>query len=109
MGFTAFPVRPGSHSNHSNPATGMDGDGVGTELTKNGTIRQKRWTTRARTGCLTCRFVFIYRLALVCCPKSSFANAEALVFPAALVTLRRGQTNMSSLYRRAPRVSRLQP
>ncbi|KAM3511840.1 hypothetical protein MY11210_004531 [Beauveria gryllotalpidicola] len=31
------------------------GAGVGTELTNKGTIRQKRWTTRGRTGCLTCR------------------------------------------------------
>ncbi|OAA47230.1 C6 zinc finger domain protein [Beauveria brongniartii RCEF 3172] len=33
----------------------VGGAGVGTELTNKGTIRQKRWTTRGRTGCLTCR------------------------------------------------------
>ncbi|OAA71540.1 C6 zinc finger domain protein [Cordyceps fumosorosea ARSEF 2679] len=50
------------HSEHDGGSGGGDsssndgcGDGVGTELTKKGTLRQKRFTTRGRTGCLTCR------------------------------------------------------
>ncbi|XWW92754.1 hypothetical protein V2A60_000680 [Cordyceps javanica] len=44
----------GGGDSSSNDGGGL-GDGVGTELTKKGTIRQKRWATRGRTGCLTCR------------------------------------------------------
>ncbi|KAF1730399.1 putative transcriptional regulatory protein [Beauveria bassiana] len=39
----------------NDPGGSEVGAGVGTELTNKGTIRQKRWTTRGRTGCLTCR------------------------------------------------------
>ncbi|KAJ3496942.1 hypothetical protein NLG97_g2285 [Lecanicillium saksenae] len=48
---------PMLHTNRgfSESTTRADGAGVHTELTKNGTIRRKRWATRARTGCLTCR------------------------------------------------------
>ncbi|ATY64155.1 C6 zinc finger domain [Cordyceps militaris] len=43
-------------SNSRRDTSGSDGrDGVGTELTNKGTVRQKRWTTRGRTGYLTCR------------------------------------------------------
>ncbi|KAJ3493886.1 hypothetical protein NLG97_g4445 [Lecanicillium saksenae] len=43
------------HAQNSVDATSRDGEGVGTELTDKGTIRQKRWAPRGRTGCLTCR------------------------------------------------------
>ncbi len=58
---TSSSSDPGTSSGYatSNEGPGPGGleDGVGTELTKKGTVRQKRWTTRGRTGCLTCRFV----------------------------------------------------
>ncbi|KAJ6779759.1 hypothetical protein PWT90_06291 [Aphanocladium album] len=50
--FITFPIeQPPSSSD----TTSSDGDGVGKELTQKGTIRQKRFATRGRTGCLTCR------------------------------------------------------
>ncbi|KAJ4165776.1 hypothetical protein LMH87_007394 [Akanthomyces muscarius] len=56
---TSSSSDPGTSSGYatSNEGPGPGGleDGVGTELTKKGTVRQKRWTTRGRTGCLTCR------------------------------------------------------
>lgn len=68
-GLDAYMAPHGEHdglvSNSRSDISSSDGhDCVGTELTNKGTVRQKRWTTRGRTGCLTCRFVFLGRVSL---------------------------------------------